>query len=99
MFCQFQDEGGIPEKPGAGAGGEEFVTLCHGEPWIGNVMFQYKQPINGSQRRSQDEVLELHERESTAVGAVFAGFHSCTVARPGYDLAHFLMTSTTREFR
>ena len=22
--------------------GESFTTLCHGEPWIGNAMFQYK---------------------------------------------------------
>ena len=29
----------------------------------------------------------------------FAGFHSCTIGKGGYDLAHFLLTSTTREFR
>ena len=27
------------------------------------------------------------------------GFHSCTIGKGGYDLAHFLLTSTTREFR
>ena len=29
----------------------------------------------------------------------FLGFHSLTIGKGGYDLAHFLLTSTTREFR
>ena len=29
----------------------------------------------------------------------FIGFHSCTIGKGGYDIAHFLLTSTTREFR
>ena len=28
-----------------------------------------------------------------------SGFHSCTIGKGGYDLAHFLLTSTSREFR
>ena len=26
-------------------------------------------------------------------------FHACSIGRPGIDIAHFLLTSTTREFR
>ena len=33
------------------------------------------------------------------VEVALADFHACSVGRPGADLAHFLLTSTTREFR
>ena len=31
--------------------------------------------------------------------ALFTDFQSCAFGRSGQDLAHFLLTSTTREFR
>lgn len=70
----------------------EFLTICHGEPWIGNVHFK----TNPSTPEG-DDVDGQHAGGVTE--ALFSGFHSCTVSRPGFDLAHFLMTSTTREFR
>ena len=36
--------------------------------------------------------------DSTSIYSI-TGFHSCTIGKGGYDLAHFLLTSTTREFR
>ena len=33
------------------------------------------------------------------VQALFTDFQSCAFGRTGQDLAHFLLTSTTREFR
>ena len=36
---------------------------------------------------------------SMLTNSFYSGFHSCTIGKGGYDLAHFLLTSTTREFR
>ena len=61
-----------------------FLTLIHGEPWTGSAFYRY---TTGS------------EGESSPAEAIFADFHACSLGRPGTDLAHFLLTSTTREFR
>ena len=88
LSVSYQDIYSMPEEDS----GESFTTLCHGEPWIGNAMFQYKPPNKPDEQRPGNS-------GEQATAAVFSGFHSCTVSKPGYDLAHFLMTSTTREFR
>jgi len=82
-----------PENPQS-----DFVTLCHGEPWSGNVQYRYSTTIGVNNNNVNKS--EVNEEEiQTPVESVFGGFHSCTIGKGGYDLAHFLLTSTTREFR
>ncbi len=33
------------------------------------------------------------------IEVALSDFHACSIGRPGIDIAHFLLTSTTREFR
>ncbi|XP_059079718.1 uncharacterized protein LOC131877903 [Tigriopus californicus] len=61
-----------------------FRTILHGEPWHGNVLYQYKKDPD-----------QLDYPFTAALGDL----QSCTYGRPGSDIAHFLLTSTTREFR
>lgn len=61
-----------------------FRTILHGEPWHGNVLFQYK--------LDPDQI-------AYPFTAALGDLQSCTYGRPGSDIAHFLLTSTTREFR
>ena len=62
----------------------DFVTVCHGQPWAGNVYFKYSPDPEGQQVPSE---------------ALFSDFQSCAFGRPGQDISHFLLSSTTREFR
>ena len=61
-----------------------FLSVCHGQPWAGNVYFHYEKDCNG---------------ELVPVEALFTDLQSCTYGRTGQDIAHFLVSSTTREFR
>ena len=61
-----------------------FKSVCHGQPWAGNVYFRYEVDSNG---------------EKVPVDAIFTDFQSCSYGRTGQDIAHFLLASTTREFR
>ncbi len=60
--------------------GTRFNTVCHGDMWMGNLMFRYED--------SGDP------QECTIVD-----FHSAQFLSPATDLAHLLLTSTTRAFR
>ena len=73
----------------------DFKTVCHGEPWYGNVHFRYQRDEG---RRAEEEV-EEEEPPWYPVQAAIGDLHVCSYGRPGSDLAHFLLTSTTREFR
>merc|ERR1712168_533338 len=61
-----------------------FKSVCHGQPWAGNVYFRYEEDSDG---------------ENVPVDAIFTDFQSCSYGRTGQDIAHFLLASTTREFR
>ena len=61
-----------------------FKSVCHGQPWAGNVYFRYEDDSDG---------------ERVPVDAIFTDFQSCSYGRTGQDVAHFLLASTTREFR
>lgn len=63
-----------------------FMSLCHGQPWAGNVYFSFDSPSES-------------ERKPIPTDCVFADFEACAIGKTGYDVAHFLLTSTTREFR
>ena len=107
----------------------KFVTICHGEPWSGNIQYRYSSYIVVDSSSNQENTKDGEGK--SPVEAVFGGidlilfrayiernnvnkmkkylneqsiysitgFHSCTIGKGGYDLAHFLLTSTTREFR
>ena len=64
--------------------GKPFLSVCHGQPWAGNVRFRYEMDANGQPGPTE---------------ALFTDFQSVVYGRPGQDVAHFLLTSTTREFR
>ena len=56
--------------------GTRFNTICHGDMWMGNLMFK-------------DDVSEC----------VIIDFHSAQFLSPATDLAHLLLTSTSRAYR
>ena len=59
-----------PENPQS-----HFVTLCHGEPWSGNVQYQYS-TTNVVNNNNDDKSEENEEKIQTPVEAVFGGiFH------------------------
>jgi len=61
--------------------GTRFNTICHGDMWMGNLMF-----------RTSPETGESEE-------CFMIDFHSAQFLSPATDLAHLLLTSTTREYR
>ena len=61
--------------------GTRFNTVCHGDMWMGNLMF-----------RSNPETGQSEE-------CYMIDFHSAQFLSPATDLAHLLLTSTTREYR
>ncbi len=63
---------------------KSFMSVCHGQPWADNVMFRYEQDS---------------EQEPQPTEVIFTDFQSCAYGRAGQDVAHFLLSSTTREFR
>ena len=108
----------------------KFVTICHGEPWSGNIQYRYSSYIVVDSSSNQENTKDGEGKspveavfgginyilfrayvgqsktiskikmylDSTSIYSI-TGFHSCTIGKGGYDLAHFLLTSTTREFR
>ena len=60
------------------------MTVCHGQPWSGNAYFKYSTDPEGGQVPTE---------------AIFSDFQSCALGKPGQDISHFLLSSTTREFR
>jgi hypothetical protein len=62
-----------------------FVSICHGQPWVGNVYFRYEEDQQDGERYPME--------------AIFTDFHACAMGRTGQDLAHFMLASTTRQFR
>jgi len=62
----------------------DFVTVCHGQPWSGNAYFKYSTDPEGGQVPTE---------------VIFSDFQSCALGKPGQDISHFLLSSTTREFR
>ena len=83
-----------------------FVSVCHGQPWIGNIYFKYE---SGTIQIIASVVIMLEVNykvtfldvngQKIPTQALFTDFQSCAVGKTGQDLAHFLLTSTTREFR
>ena len=60
------------------------MTVCHGQPWSGNAYFKYSTDPEGGQVPTE---------------VIFSDFQSCALGKPGQDISHFLLSSTTREFR
>ena len=60
--------------------GTRFNTICHGDMWMGNLMFK--------------DGADDSERE-----CVIIDFHSAQFLSPATDLAHLLLTSTSRAYR
>ena len=63
--------------------GTRFNTVCHGDMWMGNLMF-----------KPAGEDAEAETMECTIID-----FHSAQFLSPATDLAHLLLTSTTRKYR
>ena len=63
--------------------GTRFNTICHGDMWMGNLMFK-----DGAGGDSDSE------KE-----CVIIDFHSAQFLSPATDLAHLLLTSTSRAYR
>ena len=61
--------------------GTRFNTVCHGDMWMGNLMFR-KNPDTGESEECY--MIDLH---------------SAQYLSPATDLAHLLLTSTTRDYR
>ena len=61
--------------------GTRFNTICHGDMWMGNLMF-----------RKDKETGNTEE-------CFMIDFHSAQFLSPATDLAHLLLTSTTRDYR
>ena len=49
-----------------------FVTLCHGEPWSGNVQYRYSDVITANNNDNEKDGINEEERRSP-VEAVFGG--------------------------
>ena len=49
-----------------------FVTLCHGEPWSGNVQYRYSDVIATNNNNEEKDGVNEQERRSP-VEAVFGG--------------------------
>lgn len=111
--------------------GTRFNTICHGDMWMGNLMFSQnkstkQQNMNGESNSSangkhddqSEQVSNCMEdgaacststvpdgatsslpsdRDPTACYMI--DFHSAQFLSPATDLAHLLLTSTTREYR
>ena len=58
--------------------GTRFNTICHGDMWMGNLMFK-----DGADDKE----------------CVIIDFHSAQFLSPATDLAHLLLTSTSRAYR
>ena len=62
--------------------GTRFNTICHGDMWMGNLMFK----DGAGDADSEKE-------------CVIIDFHSAQFLSPATDLAHLLLTSTSRAYR
>ena len=60
--------------------GTRFNTICHGDMWMGNLMFK-----DGGDDSDKE--------------CVIIDFHSAQFLSPATDLAHLLLTSTSRAYR
>lgn len=78
---------------------EGFWTLCHGEPWFGNLSFRYDDKGGAAAPRGGLEGTTTKQKGANPAEAMFGGFHSYFIGKPGHDIALFLMTSTSRAFR
>ena len=65
--------------------GTRFNTICHGDMWMGNLMFK-----DGAAGADSD---------SEKKECVIIDFHSAQFLSPATDLAHLLLTSTSRAYR
>ncbi|TRY70868.1 hypothetical protein TCAL_10311 [Tigriopus californicus] len=70
--------------------GTRFNTVCHGDMWMGNLMFK-SQP-----EESEDGGGPPRDKVSDCI---IIDFHSAQFLSPATDLAHLLLTSTSREYR
>ena len=59
--------------------GTRFNTICHGDMWMGNLMFK--------------------DGDDSNKECVIIDFHSAQFLSPATDLAHLLLTSTSRAYR
>lgn len=62
--------------------GTRFNTICHGDMWMGNLLYKYDD-----------------EEEGKPAECSITDFHSAQFLSPATDLAHLLLTSTTRKYR
>ena len=66
--------------------GTRFNTICHGDMWMGNLMFK-------------DGAADGAESSKGEKECVIIDFHSAQFLSPATDLAHLLLTSTSRAYR
>ena len=95
--------------------GTRFNTICHGDMWMGNLMFRHNPHLReedggegeeGEARQNQDAVKrhvgsedDDYDEEGDPNECTIIDFHSAQFLSPATDLAHLLLTSTTREYR
>lgn len=69
--------------------GTRFNTVCHGDMWMGNLMFKSQPEESEDGGPPRDKVSDC----------IIIDFHSAQFLSPATDLAHLLLTSTSREYR
>ena len=88
--------------------GTRFNTICHGDLWMGNLMFKE----GGGGKEASAEPSGEGNSDSAKLGAnvtesktaktsecIMIDFHSAQFLSPATDLAHLLLTSTDRAYR
>ena len=88
--------------------GTRFNTVCHGDMWMGNLMFRH----NPDAKDDEDEDCSSDSADKSAATSsggpggdpdpnecTIIDFHSAQFLSPATDLAHLLLTSTTRAYR
>ena len=87
--------------------GTRFNTICHGDMWMGNLMFSYPKPAteatpNGDHANSNGSSAATGKsgpQTGDPNSCYLIDFHSAQYLSPATDLAHLLLTSTTRAYR
>ncbi len=82
--------------------GTRFNTICHGDMWMGNLMFRHNPDIKPEDDDEESAAPKDTPKEDGEKGpneCTIIDFHSAQYLSPATDLAHLLLTSTTRAYR
>ena len=74
----------------------EVHTLCHGDFWSNNIMFNYS---NGNENTSNSKENIAQENEDTPVDLIIIDYQLINYSNPCYDLVYFLYLNTDLTFR